>query len=152
MCEFLAQAVAQFLTRAGIPTKVEAMPSAVFFSRGSKLEFSFLLAGWGAETGETSSPLRSLLATFDTAQGMGGANRGRFSDAGLDALISTALTTIDDTKRGLILAAASEKAIAEQQGLVPVHYEVSTWGMKKGLSYKARADQYTFAFDVRAAR
>lgn len=150
--EKIAQAVAQFLTRAGIPTKVEAMPSAVFFSRGSKLEFSFLLAGWGAETGETSSPLRSLLATFDTAQGMGGANRGRFSDAGLDALISTALTTIDDTKRGLMLAAASEKAIAEMQGLVPLHYEVSTWGMKKGLTYKARADQYTFAFEVRAGK
>ena len=150
--EKIAQAVAQYLTRAGIPTKVEAMPSAVFFSRGSKLEFSFLLAGWGAETGETSSPLRSLLATFDAAQGMGGANRGRFSDAGLDALISTALTTIDDTKRGLMLAAASEKAIAELQGLVPVHYEVSTWGMKKGITYKARADQYTFAFEVRSGK
>ena len=150
--ERIAQAVAQFLTRGGIPTKVDAMPSAVFFSRGTKLEFSLMLAGWGAETGETSSPLRSLLATYDAAAGMGTANRGRFSDAGVDALLSTALTTIDDTKRGFMLAAAAEKAIGELQGLIPLHYEVSSWAMRKGLAYKARADQYTFAFEVAPAK
>jgi len=150
--EKVAQAVAQYLSRAGIATKLEAMPSAVFFSRGSKLEFSFLLAGWGAETGEASSPLRSLVATFDAKQGMGGANRGRFSDAGLDAVIQTALSTIDDTKRGLMLAAASEKAIAEHMALVPLHYEVSVWGARKGIAYKARADQYTLAYEARPGK
>jgi peptide/nickel transport system substrate-binding protein len=147
----VAQAIAQFLTRNGVPTKLDTMPSNVFFSRGSKLEFSFLLAGWGAESGDTSSPLRALLGTFDAKAGMGAANRGRFSDAGLDALITTALTTIDDTKRSIMLAAASEKAI-EQMGLIPVHYEVSTWGTRKGYVYKARADQYTLAYDVRPGR
>jgi peptide/nickel transport system substrate-binding protein len=34
-------------------------------------------------------------------------------------------------------------------GVVPVHYEVSTWGMRKGLSYKARVDQYTLAHEVK---
>jgi peptide/nickel transport system substrate-binding protein len=147
----IAQAVAQFMSRNGIPTKLETMPANVFFSRGTKLEFSFLLAGWGAESGDTSSPLRALLGTFDAKAGMGSANRGRFSDAGLDAMITTALTTIDDTKRGLMLAAASEKAI-ELMGLVPVHYEVSTWGTRKGLTYKARADQYTLVYDVRPGK
>jgi peptide/nickel transport system substrate-binding protein len=128
------------------------MRSAVRFSRAAKLEFSFVLAGWGAETGETSSPLRSLLATFDAAAGMGTSNRVRFSDAGVDALLSTALTTIDDTKRGFMLAAAAEKAIGDLQGLVPLHYEVSTWAMRKGISYRARADQYTFAFEVSPAK
>ncbi len=150
--EKIAQAVAQYLTRIGIATKVDTMPANVFFSRGTKLEFSFLLAGWGAETGETSSPLRSLLATFNRDLGMGAANRGRFSDAGLDAVLQTALTTIDDTKRGLLLAAASEKAIGELMGIVPVHYEISTWATRKGLSYRARADQYTYAFEVKPAK
>ena len=150
--EKIAQAVAQFLTRGGIPTKVDGMPSAVFFSRGSKLEFSFLLAGWGAGTGENSSPLRSLVATFDAKLGNGAANRGRFSDAGVDALIQTALTTIDDTKRGIMLAAATEKAVGELMGVIPVHYEVSTWCVKKGLAYKARVDQYTLAHEVTPAK
>ena len=148
----VAQAVAQYLSRNGIPTKVETMPSNVFFSRGSKLEFSFLLAGWGAETGETSSPLRALLATFDQKQGLGTANRGRFSDDGVDALITQATTTIDDTRRGIMLGRASEKAVGELTGLVPLHYEVSTWATKKGLTYRARADQYTFAYDVRQTK
>jgi peptide/nickel transport system substrate-binding protein len=150
--EKVAQAVAQFLTRGGIPTKVDAMPSAVFFSRGSKLEFSLLLAGWGAETGENSSPLRSLIGTFDSAKGWGGSNRGRFSDAGVDTLLDTALATIDDTKRGMILAAATEKAVGELQGLIPLHYEVSTWAVRKGMQYKARADQYTLAYEVRPGK
>ena len=150
--EKIAQAVAQFLTRGGIPTKVDAMPSAVFFSRGSKLEFSFLLAGWGAGTGENSSPLRSLVASFNPKLGTGAGNRGRFSDAGVDALIQTALTTIDDTKRGLMLAAATDKVIGELTGVIPVHYEVSTWGVKKGLAYKARVDQNTFAHEVTLAK
>jgi len=150
--EKIAQAVAQFLTRGGIPTKVDAMPSAVFFSRGSKLEFSFLLAGWGAGTGENSSPLRSLVGSFDPKLGNGAANRGRFSDAGVDAMINAALTTIDDTKRGLMLAAAADKAIGELTGVIPLHYEVSTWGLRKGLAYKARVDQYTLAHEVMPAK
>ncbi len=150
--EKVAQAVASFLTRAGIDTKLEAMPSNVFFSRAGKLEFSFFLAGWGAETGETSSPLRALIGTFSAQTGMGQANRGRFSDAGVDALILTAMTNIDDTKRNLMLAAASDKAIGELQALVPVQYEVSSWALRKGLQYTGRSDQYTYAMEVRPAK
>ena len=149
--EKIAQAVAQFLTRAGIDTKVESMPSNVFFSRGSKLEFSLLLAGWGSETGDTSSPLRALVATYDKDKGMGGANRGRFSNEGLDAMIASALVQIDDTKRGMLLAAASEKAMAEQ-ALVPIHYEVSVWATKNGYDYVPRADQYTLAYEVKPGK
>ena len=150
--EKVAQAVASFLTRAGIDTRLEAMPSNVFFSRAGKLEFTFFLAGWGAETGETSSPLRALIGTFSAQTGMGQANRGRFSDAGVDALILTAMTNIDDTKRNLMLAAASDKAIGELQALVPVQYEVSSWALRKGLQYTGRSDQYTYATEVRPAK
>jgi peptide/nickel transport system substrate-binding protein len=149
--EKIAQAVAQFLTRIGIDIKLETMPSAIFFTRGSKLEFSFLLAGWSSSSGDTSSPLRALLGTFDAASGSGSANRGRFSDPGLDAMVSTALTQVDDTKRGMLLAAASEKAVS-LLGLIPVHYEVSVWGMRKNVGYKARADQYTLAQDIKQAK
>jgi peptide/nickel transport system substrate-binding protein len=149
--EKIAQAVASFLTRVGIETKVDAMPSNIFFSRGTKGEFSFLLAGWASESGDTSSSLRSLVGTVDPKQGLGAANRGRFSDAGLDAMITTAITQVDDTKRGLLLAAASEKAM-DLQAIIPLHYEVSVWGMRKGVSYAARADQYTLAHEFKPSR
>ena len=67
----IAEAVAQMLTRVGIKTAVETMPRSVYFKRASRggpdgsPEFSFILVGWGAGTGEASSPLKSLLHTYD---------------------------------------------------------------------------------------
>ena len=146
-----AQAVAQYLSRNGVPTKVDTMPSNIFFTRASKQEFSFILAGWGAASGDTSSPLRSLLGTYDAKTGMGGANRGRFSSPELDAMIAKAVVIIDDKQRDAALAAASEKAI-ELMGLIPLHYEVSTWATRKGIQYPGRADQYTFAHDTKRVK
>ncbi|MCG8509566.1 MAG: ABC transporter substrate-binding protein, partial [Rhodospirillales bacterium] len=87
----IAQAIASMLTKIGIPTKVDTMPKNVFFPRGTKLEFSFMLVGWGSGTGEPSSPLKALLATHDTEHGMGMTNRGRFSNAKFDATLKEAL-------------------------------------------------------------
>jgi peptide/nickel transport system substrate-binding protein len=36
--------------------------------------------------------------------------------------------------------------------VIPLHYEVSTWGVKKGLAYKARVDQLTLAYEVRPGK
>ena len=84
---------------------------------------------------------------------MGSANRGRFSDAGVDAMINTAMTTIDDTKRGLHARRGQRQGDRRAEGVVPVHYEVSAPGrMRKGLDYTARVDQYTFAHEVKPAK
>jgi peptide/nickel transport system substrate-binding protein len=146
--EQIAQAVAQMLTQVGIDTRVEAMPSATFFTRATKLEFSLMLVGWGSGTGETSSPLRSLLATYDKDSGMGATNRGRYSNPKMDALVAQALVTVDDQKREKLLAEASEVAM-QDVGLIPLHYQVNYWAARKGLTYSPRADEYTLAHLVR---
>jgi peptide/nickel transport system substrate-binding protein len=146
--EKIAQTVAQMLTRIGIDTKVDTMPPSVFFTRGTKLEFSLMLVGWGSETGEASSPLRALVATYDKDKGMGVSNRGRYSNADVDRLLGEALATIDDTKRASLLAQATEVAMKEV-GIVPLHYEISTWATRAGLQYAGRADQYTLATELR---
>jgi ABC-type transport system substrate-binding protein len=102
----IAQAIAQMLSRVGIATRVETMPSSVYFSRANKLEFSLMLVGWGSDTAEASSPLKALLATFSKEKGMGQANRGRYSSAKMDALLAQALATVDDAKREKLLAEA----------------------------------------------
>ncbi len=56
----IAQAIAQMWTRAGVPTKVVAMPSATFFPQATELKFSVLLVGWSTGTGEASSSLKAL--------------------------------------------------------------------------------------------
>jgi peptide/nickel transport system substrate-binding protein len=146
--EQIAQAVAQMLTRAGIQTRVDAMPSAVFFTRGSKLEFSFMLVGWGAETMEASSPLKALLATFDSAKGMGAANRGRYSNPRLDAVLDQALATVDDAKRGKLLQQATEIGVGDL-GIIPLYHQHNLWATRRGIVYEARADERTFAHEFR---
>src|SRR5438105_35549 len=80
----IAQAIAQFYSRVGIDAKVETMPSSVYFTRATKGEFGYMVLGWGTESGEQGSSLRSLLATHDPAKGMGVTNRGRYSNPEFD--------------------------------------------------------------------
>ncbi|MDX2103372.1 MAG: ABC transporter substrate-binding protein [Alphaproteobacteria bacterium] len=144
------QAVAQMWTRIGVETVVDVSPWATYSSRASRQEFSIFLVGWGAGTGETSSPLRSLVATFDSATGFGASNRGRYSNPAMDQVLRRALQTVDDTQRAALLAEASDLAINDL-AIIPLHYEVSSWATRAGLKYEGRADQYTLAMSVRPA-
>jgi peptide/nickel transport system substrate-binding protein len=146
--EKLAQAIAQMWSRAGIDTKVETAPSSVFFTRATKREFGAFMAGWGGETGEAGASLKAMLATNDTARGTGTTNRGRYSNAEFDKALTRALTTMDNPQREALLATANEIAFRDV-GIIPVHYEVSTWAVAKGYTAKARTDQYTLAMEVR---
>ncbi len=149
----IAEAVAQMLTRVGIKTAVETMPRSVYFKRASRggpnktPEFSFILVGWGAGSGEASSPLKSLIHTYDKSRGFGASNRGRFSNAEVDALIEKALSTVDDGERQNLLAKATEMAVG-QVAIIPLHYQVNTWAARKGLKYRARTDEATEAMYV----
>ncbi len=146
----VAQAIAQFYSRAGIEAKVETMPSSVYFTRATKGEFGYMLLGWGTESGEQGSSLRSLLATFDPAKGMGVTNRGRYSNAAFDQQVNEALVTMDDKKRETMIQAAAETAMNDT-ALIPIHYEVSTWATAKGFNYTPRTDQYTLATGLKPA-
>jgi len=144
------QAVAQMFSRVGVDTQVEILPWSTFITRASKPEFSLILVGWGADTGETSSPLRSLLATYDREKGLGQANRGRYSNPRLDAVLGQALATVADAAREKLLWQGDEIAIGDL-GIIPLHYEVSTWATRKGFAYQGMANQYTVAMNLKPA-
>lgn len=147
------EAVAQMFTRIGIDTKVETLPPAVFFTRASTggpdrtPEFSMILAGWSAGTGEASGALAPLLGSFDPKAGIGSANRGRYSNPRVDELVKKALATVNDQERGKLLAEGTEIAINDV-GLIPIYYNKNTWAVKKGLRMIARTDEYTLAMSI----
>jgi peptide/nickel transport system substrate-binding protein len=145
----VAQAIGQMLARIGIKTDVQAMPAAIQFSRGSKLEFSVFMAGW-VGSGEASSPLTALMATYDPKTGMGPSNRGRWSNPAFDATLGEAFRTLDDNKRNALYARAAEIAV-DDMGVVPVYFTINTWATKKGLVYDARADELSLAMGLRPA-
>ena len=144
----IAQAIAQFYSRAGIEARVETMPSSVYFTRATKGEFGYMLLGWGTESGEQGSSLRSLLATYDPGKGMGVTNRARYSNPAFDKQVHDALVTMDDKKREGMIQQAAETAMNDT-ALIPIHYEVSTWATLKGFRYTPRTDQYTLATELK---
>jgi peptide/nickel transport system substrate-binding protein len=141
------QAIAQMWSRIGLQTEVETMPRSVYFGRASALEFSVMLVGWGAGSGEASSPLRSLIATHDPDRGWGASNRGRYSNPEFDAILEEALQTVDDAARQELLARATEIAM-EDVAIIPTHFQVNTWGTRADLRYIPRTDEYTLAISV----
>ncbi len=147
----VAQAVAQMWARVGVTTDIDASTASTFFSRRNKFEFSAYLAGWGAGTGEMSSPLKALLATPDKSRGYGGTNRGQYSNPQLDDLLTQALATVDDAKRQELLQQASKVGM-QDWAIIPLHFEVTPWAMKNTLTYVPRVDQYTLPYDVRPAQ
>lgn len=144
----VAQAIAQMLSRIGIATRVETMPSSVYFTRANKLEFSLMLVGWGSDTAEASSPLKALLASYSSEKGMGQANRGRYSSPKMDALLQQALATVDDSKREALLQQATQVAMSDL-GIIPLYHQENVWATRKGIVYTPRADERTFAHEFR---
>ncbi len=146
----VAETIAALWTRVGVKTQIEASAPPVFFKNRDEFKYSAYLAGWGASTGEMSDPLRALVATPNPERGMGGTNKGRYSNPAMDAKLVEALRTVDDEKRRALLQEAS-KLVMDDHGILPLHFEVSVWAMKKGLAYKGRADQYTLPYMVTPA-
>lgn len=144
----IAQAIAQMLTRVGIKTDVDAVTASVFFKRRNNYEFSIYLAGWGASGAGMASPLRALVATQNKEKGLGGTNRGRYSNAALDAVIEEALATVEPSKHQALLSQAS-KLVTEDVAILPLHFEVTPWALRAGLTMNPRADQHTVLTTVR---
>jgi peptide/nickel transport system substrate-binding protein len=142
----IIQAVGAMWTRVGIPTKVVAQPWSTYISQasGPTYAYSVGLLGWGSSTGEISSPLRSVMSTPDAATGFGSSNRGRYSNPALDAAVKKAIVTIDDKEREKLLQAATKLAM-DDVGVIPLHFQMNVWALKKGFAYPPRTDEYSLA-------
>jgi len=144
--EQVAQTVAQLWSRIGIATKVEALPLAVYFGKARNKEFGVALLGWGSLAADMA--LRSLVATANPEKGYGAWNWGGHSNPKLDQMIERSLATVDPVKRE---AAAREAAAfaASETAIIPLHYQIVTWAMRSNLSYAARTDEFTFAWQFK---
>ena len=79
-------------------TGIDAATSSTFFTRRNTFAFSAYLAGWGADSGEMSNSLNSLLLCFDPESGRGFTNRGRYCNREVDRLTVAAMRTFDGTR------------------------------------------------------
>ena len=108
------------------------------------------MLGFGTATGETMSQLWTLLRTTDPSEGLGYANVGRYSNARLDAYLDEAIRTVDDGKREEMLKDISAQFMRDV-ALIPLHWQVNVWAMRKGLKTPPRLMEVTHAMTVTSA-
>lgn len=151
------QAIGQMLTAIGIKTEVEALPSAIFFRRANRNpanggpEFSVSASMFFTTTGAAPEGMSTILRTYNPQLGHGASNRGRYSDARLDALLTQIETTMDDARREALTQQAVRR-VMEDAAIVPVFFVRSAWGTTRNLTLTPRGDQYTMATGIRVAR
>jgi peptide/nickel transport system substrate-binding protein len=145
-----AQAIAQFWTRIGITTQIEAQPWAAFSGRSARNEFPIRMASWGSSTGEASYTLVNVIGTRNRETRWGAVNSGLYSNEALDALTRQALATLDDEKREAILREAVQVSM-DDVAIMPIHQLKNFWAARRGFTYEPRMDERTLAFHVRPA-
>ena len=146
------------------------LPKAVYNGRASRggeyklPEFSMAFLGFGTSTGETSNQIRSVIRTQNPQLNFGHVNRGRYSNVRADARFDgrysnvradarfdKALTILDDAEREKLIQEAAFIYFRDL-ALIPLHYQVNIWALKKGLTYQARTDERMHAMGVRRAK
>lgn len=148
--ERVVQAIAQMWTRAGLQASVEVKPRGVWLSEAAQLRYSVNLAGFSPNP-EVLGMLETQIHSWNTTLGLGTANRGRFGNAEIDALIQRARTTMDDAERQRLTREATRRALRDETALIPLYFQVNTWAMRRGVSYEARTDEMTLAASARRA-
>jgi peptide/nickel transport system substrate-binding protein len=144
----LVEAIAQMWTRIGVKTAVDVMPAASFFSRALRAEFSIRLTGWASDTGEASSNLTELIASSNPDKGRGAVFMpDRYANPKVDTIIEQSLATIDQDKRESLYREAERLAMPDMP-IIPIHHQVNIWGVRKGLTFHARMQERTNAWDI----
>lgn len=147
----VSQAVAQYLSRIGIKTQVDAMTASIYFPKRVKREFSLSMGGWPSETGEASALFQLWVASLDAPNALGTSNYGGYSNPEFDKIYLPASATVDPARRRALLEQATQVAL-DTVPLIPLHFESSIWAYRKGLAYEGRRDQYTLATSVTEAK
>ena len=142
--EQVVQAIAQMWTRLGIATSVETKPRGTWLSEAAQLKYSVNLAGFSPNP-EVLGMLETQVHSWNISLGLGTANRGRFGNPGIDALIQRARQTMDNDERARLTREATHRAIREETALIPLYFQVNTWAMRRGVTYEARTDEMTLA-------
>jgi peptide/nickel transport system substrate-binding protein len=147
----ICQAIAQMLTHVGIVTTPEVMPHAVWVPRANKHEFSFFTTFWTFDTPEPSIVLISQFETPDPVRGRGAFNRGGYSNPEFDAVLDTALQTMDRDKREKLLIQATDIEILDHV-TVPLHRQFNIEAMTTRIRHTPRTDGHVLPADILPAR
>lgn len=139
----VAQAIAQMWWRIGVITEVETQTRNIFFPAAARQEFSVYFSGWGDAL--VANAMLGLVHSYDAKSGFGSGNRARYSNTEVDALIETALTTLDKDERIERLERAQAIAFRQDQGIIPLYHPTYSWATSNKITYRANLEGRTQA-------
>lgn len=146
--EEIAQAIASSLAKIGITVRVNAIPKATFFPKANDTDSSFNLIGWACGDGDGSSFLDGCVHTYDKEQGYGRYNGGRYSNTKVDELIEASSGILEEAKRLNVLHQAQQIALAQDQNIIPLHYQVDLYASSESVNFDPRVDSYMYIYDM----
>ncbi|HEV7266555.1 MAG TPA: ABC transporter substrate-binding protein [Falsiroseomonas sp.] len=134
----IAQAVAQMWTRIGLQAEVAGVAGQVFFAQATRQSYSAFIAQYG--TNEAGEGPRAVVHSFEAGLGYGAANRTRYSNPQVDALIQAALSEIDPEKRQTKLHAAIEAAFTDV-AIIPLFHPAWDYAARRGIHVTPRPER-----------
>jgi peptide/nickel transport system substrate-binding protein len=141
------QAVAQFWTRIGVKTQVQAVPWSVYSGHAGKNEYAVAVIAWGNGTGEAGYGLLHTLATYDPKVGRGSSNWGRYSNESVDKALDAATVEFDARRREAMFRHAAQ-LVTDDVGQIPLFHYQNIWAARKGLKVVPLLSDRTTAMQV----
>lgn len=138
--EEICIALAVMWSQIGIKVRVNAIPRAVFFSKGEKRDVSMYLLGWGGSFIDTEVLITPILRS-PSAGGVGQWNWGNAKNAKVDELGALSSSEPNALKRMEYIKATLREA-QEQVMYVPLHRQMIPWAMRTNVDVVHRPDNW----------
>jgi len=138
--EEICVALSAMWAQVGVKVKVNAMPKAVYFAKGDKLDVSMFMLGWGGSITDAETLLTPILRPRGEG-GVGSWNWANYKDAKLDDLAAASSKEPDPAKREQLIKAALREQ-AQQVYYIPLHRQVIPWAMRSNVTAVHRADNW----------
>jgi peptide/nickel transport system substrate-binding protein len=146
----ICQTIGQMLTRVGIKTDVQLLPTSAYFpmvtdhagKRGSLIMMSWSAAGSGE-----ADVLQNVIHTYNKETHTGTWNLEHYSNPAIDKLIEQSQITLDVTQRHALQVQAMEALMADV-GVIPIHDQSVVVATKKNLDFTTWDDESTMAEEV----
>jgi peptide/nickel transport system substrate-binding protein len=144
-----AHLVQEDLGAVGIQVEINALAKEEVYRLARAGESEFFLAGWTFSSGEVSEFYEACLHTPSARWGYH--NYGGYSNAEIDKIAETNAALLAPTERRDLLQRAAIVAM-EELPVVPLYVSSDVYGVRDGVSFKARADGEIWLPDVRLTR
>ena len=147
--EAICVAVAGFLAKVGVHVTVNAQPKSIYFkkilARGG-YDTSFYLLGYTPGSLDAWNVLHKLHGCRDSKAGRGPFNIGGYCNRELDSLSDRILGEPDLIRRDRLIEDAL-RMVGVDAAYIPIHQQVLSWGVRRGVRVRQRADN-VFRFDL----